>query len=48
MKGIGYGQGYRYVHDDPAARAEMPCRPERFQENDYLGPNQPASTPTNP
>ncbi len=39
MKGIGYGQGYRYVHDDPAARSEMPCLPERFQGRDYLSPD---------
>ncbi len=31
MKNVGYGQGYRYVHDDPAAQGEMPCLPERFQ-----------------
>src|SRR5262249_37419626 len=36
MKGVGYGQGYRYVHDDPGAREEMPCLPERFQGRDYL------------
>ena len=36
MKGIGYGQGYRYVHDDPAAQAEMLCLPERFRGRDYL------------
>ena len=28
MKSAGYGQGYRYVHDDPDARGEMPCLPE--------------------
>jgi putative ATPase len=38
VKGIGYGQGYRYVHDDPAARSEMHCLPERFQGRDYLSP----------
>src|SRR5262249_47466889 len=27
MKGVGYGRGYRYVHDDPAARDEMSCLP---------------------
>jgi putative ATPase len=27
MKGLGYGKGYRYVHDDPAAREEMTCLP---------------------
>ena len=36
MKGIGYGQGYRYVHDDPAHQREMPCLPERFRGRDYL------------
>jgi putative ATPase len=42
MKGVGYGKGYRYVHDDPAAREEMPCLPERFVGRDYLGtPSRP-------
>jgi putative ATPase len=36
MKGVGYGRGYRYVHDDPAARKEMTCLPERFVVRDYL------------
>lgn len=36
MKGVGYGQGYRYVHDDPSARAEMTCLPARFADRDYL------------
>ena len=27
MKGQGYGKGYRYAHDDPAASAEMTCLP---------------------
>ena len=36
MKGVGYGQGYRYVHDDSDARDEMTCLPERFQDRDYL------------
>ena len=36
MKGVGYGIGYRYVHDDPGARDEMQCLPERFQKRDYL------------
>jgi putative ATPase len=36
MKGVGYGRGYRYVHDDPAARDEMTCLPERFAGRDYL------------
>jgi putative ATPase len=36
MKGIGYGQGYRYVHDDPGAQEEMACLPERLQGRDYF------------
>ena len=36
MKGAGYGQGYRYIHEDPAAEHEMPCLPAQFQGRDYL------------
>ena len=43
MKGIGYGQGYRYIHDDPAAGREMPCLPERFLGRDYLRPGASAT-----
>jgi putative ATPase len=39
MKTAGYGQGYRYVHDDPAAQREMPCLPERFRAREYLQPD---------
>jgi putative ATPase len=28
MKSFGYGQGYRYVHDDPNAKQEMTCLPK--------------------
>ncbi len=38
MSQAGYGQGYRYVHDDPAAREEMPCLPERLQGRIYFHP----------
>jgi hypothetical protein len=41
MKGAGYGRGYRYVHDDPGAREEMPCLPERFRGRDYLHEGSP-------
>ncbi|MFO0909261.1 MAG: replication-associated recombination protein A [Isosphaeraceae bacterium] len=37
MKGVGYGEGYRYVHDDPEAVRSMPCLPEALRERDYLG-----------
>ena len=36
MKRVGYGGGYRYVHDDPRAREEMNCLPESLQEREYL------------
>jgi putative ATPase len=36
VKSAGYGQGYRYIHEDPAAQHEMPCLPEQFQGRDYL------------
>jgi putative ATPase len=35
MKNVGYGAGYRYVHDDPAARQEMGCLPEGLQAKIY-------------
>ncbi|MDF1836324.1 MAG: replication-associated recombination protein A [Planctomycetota bacterium] len=36
MKEAGYGKGYRYAHDDPAARDEMTCLPENLQGRTYL------------
>ena len=36
MKSVGYGQGYRYVHDDPEAREEMPCLPESLRGRVYF------------
>jgi len=30
MRHFGYGQGYRYVHEDPTAQDEMECLPERL------------------
>jgi putative ATPase len=35
MKRIGYGGGYRYVHDDPGARREMACLPESLRGKEY-------------
>lgn len=40
MKQIGYGEGYRYVHDDPAASREMPCLPQRLSGRTYWDPTQ--------
>jgi putative ATPase len=45
MKSVGYGQGYRYVHDDPQAREEMPCLPEALQDRVYFEPGNSDRTP---
>jgi putative ATPase len=39
MKAVGYGQGYRYAHDDPQASAEMPCLPESLRGRVYFERN---------
>jgi putative ATPase len=36
MKSVGYVQVYRYAHDDPQARAEMPCLPEPLRGRAYF------------
>lgn len=36
MKHVGYGEGYRYVHNDPNAKREMPCLPESLKGRTYL------------
>jgi putative ATPase len=35
MKRFGYGAGYRYVHDDAAAKEEMKCLPEQLRGHVY-------------
>ena len=35
MKGLGYGEGYRYVHSDPKAEEEMTCLPEKLRGRVY-------------
>ena len=35
MKRAGYGKDYRYVHNDPRAREEMECLPERLRGRKY-------------
>jgi len=35
MKTVGYGEGYRYVHNDPNARDEMQCLPEGLAGRRY-------------
>ncbi|MFM7296859.1 MAG: hypothetical protein ACKO4Q_06515 [Planctomycetota bacterium] len=36
MKEAGYGEGYRYAHDDPAAKDEMKCLPPSLEERRYF------------
>ena len=36
MKHVGYGEGYRYVHSDPAAKEEMDCLPESLRGHEYF------------
>jgi putative ATPase len=36
MKNIGYGKGYRYIHDDPQSVSKMPCLPESLRGRVYL------------
>ena len=38
MKEIGYGQGYRYVHNDPAAKSEQGHLPEPLKGKRYYHP----------
>ncbi|NUP97645.1 MAG: replication-associated recombination protein A, partial [Planctomycetaceae bacterium] len=46
MKEAGYGAGYRYAHDDPAARDEMKCLPPSLAERRYF--RKPPPPPANP
>ncbi|HYN84146.1 MAG TPA: replication-associated recombination protein A [Pyrinomonadaceae bacterium] len=43
MKRVGYGGGYRYVHDDPGARREMRCLPEALRGREYWKEDGPES-----
>ena len=36
MKQAGYGKGYRYAHDDPAAKEEMECLPPSLAGRRYV------------
>jgi putative ATPase len=36
MKSAGYGEGYRYAHDDPAATEEMTCLPPSLSGRRYF------------
>jgi len=36
MRHFGYGEGYRYVHNDPQAQEEMECRPASLRGRKYF------------
>jgi putative ATPase len=40
MKDLGYGKGYRYVHDDPAAMSEQSHLPEELKGKRYYRPKK--------
>jgi putative ATPase len=42
MGSQGYGKGYRYAHDDPAAAQEMNCLPERLVGRVYVENSAPS------
>jgi putative ATPase len=40
MKDLGYGQGYRYAHDEAEGVAAMDCLPESLRERRYYAPTE--------
>src|SRR5664279_520956 len=38
MKGLGYGEGYRYAHDIDEKVADMPCLPQSLRDRTYYLP----------
>ena len=38
MKGLGYGAGYRYAHDEPEGVADMRCLPDHLANRRYYQP----------
>jgi len=38
MKGLGYGQGYRYAHDLEDKVADMQCLPDNLRDREYYHP----------
>ncbi len=40
MKDIGYGQGYRYAHDEPTGVAALECLPESLRGRRYYEPTE--------
>ncbi len=40
MKGLGYGQGYRYAHDEAGGVAPMSCLPDHLEGRRYYEPSE--------
>jgi putative ATPase len=40
MKGLGYGEGYRYAHDEASGVAEMSCLPAHLEGRRYYEPSE--------
>ncbi|MGH7208212.1 MAG: replication-associated recombination protein A [Nitrospiraceae bacterium] len=38
MRDLGYGQGYKYVHDDPSAKSDQTHMPDRLKGKRYYRP----------
>jgi putative ATPase len=38
MKGLGYGAGYQYAHDEPGGVADMRCLPDHLEGRRYYQP----------
>ena len=41
LRDLGYGKGYRYVHDEPAAKMSQTHLPESLQRKRYFRPKNP-------
>ncbi|MEP6601061.1 MAG: replication-associated recombination protein A [Nitrospirota bacterium] len=41
MRDLGYGKGYRYVHEDPQARTDQGHLPEKLGKKKYYRPRRP-------
>jgi putative ATPase len=40
MRDVGYGEGYRYGHDEPGGVADMECLPEELEGTRYYRPTE--------
>ena len=40
MRDFGYGEGYRYAHDEPGAVADMECLPEELVGTRFYRPTE--------